>query len=185
MMRWLILEVIFARPRGKLTFFCDIFVDRLPIFSKLCWCLLIHFWSGKLDHRKLLLYREISHSFQGCFSVMDQTDISASMCPHLCSLWCCGSLSRSLPLSIWSFCFEKVSSLSMKLSAKNVSFPLGLAKITSKIDFITDLMNVFNQMMWLVITRVPVAWWILQWGKGIRSGVSGVSSVRNHVKATS
>ncbi len=43
--------------------------------------------------------------------------------------------------------FEKVGCQSTKLSAKNLSFPLGLANITSRCDFFTDLMNLFNQVL--------------------------------------
>ena len=82
-----------------------LFVVWQPIFSKLCWSC---YWSTsgamKLDHRML-----ISHFFtflqcQGCFSVIAQRGDSASTCPHLCSLCCCGSLSRLIHF-ILSCCF--------------------------------------------------------------------------------
>ena len=93
------LEFILARPRGKLTFFPDSFIDDNRL-SQSC--------VDVIDPLH-------QHSFEDVIDPLHQHS------------------------------FEKVGCELTKLSAKNIRFPLGLVKIISKCDFITDLMNLFNQ----------------------------------------
>ncbi len=95
----------FGKTKRKTYIFHWQFHQLTTDFLKDVLMLLIHFWSGKLDHRMLMCYRECSLSFQGCFSAVDQRGDSASTCPCLCSLCCCDFWSRLILLSILSFCF--------------------------------------------------------------------------------
>ncbi len=95
-----------------------------------------------------MCYREISLSFQGCFSVADQRGGSASMHHHLCSLYCYGSLSRLIPLSILSFSFL------LRKFAKSINFSLGHAITTFKCDiqkvlYLCDITSKLSEMRYI------------------------------------
>ncbi len=98
-----------ARPSGK-TYVFSLTVSSIDnrlsqsCFDVVIALLLIHFWSGKLDHWMFWCFQKISLFLQGCFWVVDQRCDSACKCPRLCS-WCCLCfLSRWLLLSILFSC---------------------------------------------------------------------------------